>query len=178
PPPADQPRKFTTAEFAAGLPWPPSTLPVDVSVSQTGGWTWPTLADSAGGVTQRQSVRVLIPRAGYSAADFKTMIGGPICAEMRRVVPARHELKSRFAKNCPRTTVLPADPPALPASGSIAKAAYRLATTKTLPNSFDVIVAIPITVDTSAADAVTKISALIKAVEGRDFTATAILDLG
>ncbi|MHC2622496.1 hypothetical protein ACVIW2_004528 [Bradyrhizobium huanghuaihaiense] len=177
PPPADQPRQFTTAAFAAGLPWP-STLPADVSTTQTGGWTWPTLASSAGGITQRQSVRALIPRTGYNAADFKTMISGPICAEMRRVVAARKEAKSRFANYSPLNTVLPADPAVLPASGSIAKAAYRLATTKTLPSSVDVIVAIPITVDTRAAGTYAKINALILAVEARDFTATAILDLG
>ncbi|NUU41567.1 hypothetical protein [Tardiphaga robiniae] len=178
PPPADQARKFTSDEFAAGLPWPPSTLPPDVSISQTGGWTWPTLAAGAGGVTQRQSVRALIPRTGYSAADFKTMIAGPICAEMRRVIAGRDEIKSRFARYSPLNTVLSVDPPVLPASGSIAKAAYRLATTKTLPDSVDVVVAIPIKIDASNANTVARITALITAVEARKFTATAILDLG
>ncbi|BAM89471.1 hypothetical protein S58_34780 [Bradyrhizobium oligotrophicum S58] len=176
PPPATQPKKLTTAEFAAGLPWPPSTLPPDVSMSESGGWNWPTL--TGGGVAQRQRVRAIVPKTGYSAKDFRTKIGEPICAEMRRVVTACDELKNPFANYAPLNTVLPADPPVLPPSGSIAKAAYRLATTKTLPECLDVVAAIPITVDRTAANIATKINDLIAAIEALRFTSTAIFDLG
>ncbi len=168
PPPSSQPTKFNTPAFAAGLPWPPTTLPPDVSMTQVSGWMWPSPPDV--GIAQRENVRAI------NNEEFKAWIRDPVCMEMRRVQAARDESKSRFLNYSPLTTVLRPD--------AIGEAAYDVAIAQDqagaflLPTCIDVIVAIPVTLDPNDPDMLAKVKALVKSVEANSFTATAILDLG
>lgn len=171
------PTQLTVHDFAAGLPRLADGRPAAVGVSQSADWSsWRMPPDV--GIDARQIVRTLAPSAigtGYDTAGFAADITKPLCVEMRRIMAVRKQIDAWFG-SCPLFNAVFPSPDLAEAMLTVAMALDRDGH-PVMPESVDVVLAIPLTLDDSPATA-SKVLALIRAVEAARFTAISIVDLG
>ncbi|TCU74897.1 hypothetical protein EDE08_103112 [Bradyrhizobium sp. R2.2-H] len=173
PPPTELP----VDAFPAGLPRLETGRPAGVHIVQAVGesWGWPTSAQF--GITQRDTLKQLIPSnhdAAYDPALFQSEIATPMRAGMRRVYATQKDRAEWHLNYPPFTTSLDAD--------ERGAAALKVALSKDLggarlwPDCCDVVAAATLTI-TPGGDTESKVRSLLEAIEAEQFTATATLDL-
>ncbi|MBH8609970.1 hypothetical protein I4N56_002685 [Pseudomonas mohnii] len=170
PPPNNQ---LIVDNFTLGLPRNTAGRPNVVTITHSDFGEWKNPADC--GIASRERLRTISTLPGYAQETFTTGICAPLCRELRRLSAVRKDAEwgNRFQDFPSSASALPQELAAVALDVGMAHGAPP--ETGVLPNSTDIIVAVPI--GAAHASRPTLIE-LITAVEAARFTAMAITDLG